>query len=487
MWSLNLIAFVNCSLDRRSLHNSALSGINSCLQTPDNADCDQLMRELEKDFVLDRIGPTELSRSEAQVSLLYFSKLPKHSVARINESIAEIKSTDSNRSFIAVLDPEFGLSSEEIPHDAMTEFDDIIISSDNYLNLRKRILSFCHEQDEQEAVIDDQQQAICQRHHFVGQSQAYFRLFTGMERYAQCDASLMISGETGVGKEVAARVVHGLSGRSDEQFLALNCAMISDDEFYALLRDTLAKSQSDDSFKVTIFLDEVDGLSLEAQKILLQFLNRQEYNMETVIGENKANARFISATTKDLMQCAKKGKFREELIYRLTTLTLDVPPLRQRVSDIEVIARNLIRRFADKYQLGGKSISAESILWLQQQAWSGNVRELENVLLNAYLTSEGDLIQFHDSQALNQADVESATQKISCNAFYDDDIGDLSYQQAKEQVLRQFSSTYLASQLAKTAGNVSRAAKLSGKERRAFGKLLKKYNVDKSEYFADAC
>lgn len=485
MWSLNVLSFVNYSRFLSNQTDRNGQSRNNYLQTFAGPHQDYLLEELGKDFIIDTINPTELGKTESQVCLFYFSSHSELEDAKLRNIFDTAKESEMPRYCVALLDFNEAEFDQETPITG-PDFHEFVIFDGNYTTLRKRLCNLFYSLEDRETHQSQAQQAVCEKLNFVGRSSAYHKLVGEIERYSQCDASLLIRGETGTGKEVAARALHGFSGLDETQFLVIDCASISDEEFTKILRHSLVESgakQTNHTSTTSIFLDEVDALSLDAQKTLMQFLNRRDYAMETVIGEHQAHARFISATTKDLVTKAKNGKFREDLLYRLSTLSLEVPPLRQRSSDIELIAQKLILKFSEKYQLGVKSIDTESLAWLHQQPWSGNIRELENVLLNAYLMSDTSIIYFQ----ANADETSNALQQISCNSFYDDDISDLSYQQAKEHVLRQFSSTYLASQLAKTEGNVSRAAKLAGKERRAFGKLLKKYNVDKSEYFADAC
>ena len=492
MWSLNVLSVVNYSNQLTKQALPPYHGINRFQRMNAGPNQNELYDELGKDFILDSINPPELNQIESDVCLFYFSSQQDLEQSRLQGDLHAIEASGKPRYRIALLDfePAKHYPESDAP---MSAFQDIIVYEGDYAALRKQLFSFFYELEEAQPELNDRQADICEKLNFVGCSSVFNKLVGDIERYAHCDASLLIRGETGSGKEIVARVLHGFSGQDEEEFTVINCADVTDQELAKRLEQTLLQNKAIEGAetkeaktqiaKATVFLDEVDSLSLDAQRILMQFLNRRDYAMESVIGESRAHARFVSATTKDLLTKAKSGKFREDLLYRLSTLSLDVPPLRQRQSDIEIIAKKLMVKFAEKYQLGEKTLEQDSIDWLSRQIWSGNIRELENVLLNAYLISDSSVIQFQSSAN----DEAALPQKISCNSFYDDDISDLSYQQAKEQVLKQFSSTYLASQLAKTEGNVSRAAKLAGKERRAFGKLLKKYNVDKSEYFADAC
>lgn len=347
---------------------------------------------------------------------------------------------------------------------------------------------------------------------FVGNSPAYFRILSNIIKISQCDVPVHIHGETGTGKEMVARALHYFGERRDKGFIPLNCAAIPDSLFESELfghekgaftnasgRHIGLVELADEG---TLFLDEVDSLSDKAQSALLRFLQTGEYRP---VGSNRlkhAKTRIISATNAVLSEKVDKGSFREDLMFRLNVLNISIPPLRERASDILVIADHLIKRFSNAHKKGVKILHPDYITWLQQQEWHGNVRELENQLLRDYLLQEGNLIragqidgedfwQSPEQEAQLQSPwPDKAPHSVdeplppTTHIAYPDTMGEvlhLSYQDAKEIVMESFTARYIRSMLNRTGGNVTRAASLAGKERRAFGKLVKKYGIDKTE------
>lgn len=211
----------------------------------------------------------------------------------------------------------------------------------------------------------------------------------------------------------------------------------------------------------------------------MRFLQTQEYRP---VGSKKilrANVRVIAATNADLKQLVQHKKFREDLFFRLNVLNLTMPPLRERKADMAIIAESLLQRFSHDYDLPVRPLSQQSLQYLQQQNWPGNVREFENTLLRSYLLSVGNYIEIDDDVVPNSfasaADVESdAGVKPRC--------APMSFQDAKAQAIVDFEQHYLREVMHITHGNVTLAAKIAGKERRALGKLLQKYAIDKSQY-----
>jgi len=304
-----------------------------------------------------------------------------------------------------------------------------------------------------------------------------------IKRVAKCNASVLIQGESGTGKENAARAIHYLSQRQGQAFVPINCGAIPDNLLEAELFGhekgafTDAKRKQEGLISVanqgTLFLDEVDCLSPKAQAALLRFLQTGEYRPLGSNQNRQSQVRIIAATNAELAQLAEVGKFREDLYFRLNVLEVWMPPLRERPEDIKVIAQYLIQKYYAEYGYGPTRIHPASMRWLLQQTWAGNVRELENVLLREFLLADGELLVIGHRNAHGQVSifVEQALSPSPGN-----------FQAAKEAAIMDFESHYVEDMLAFAAGNVTRAARLAGKERRAFGKLIKKYNIDRSRY-----
>ncbi len=236
----------------------------------------------------------------------------------------------------------------------------------------------------------------------VAHSNAMLSVLKAVETIAPTRVPVLISGETGVGKEVIARAIHAMSPRRDAPFIAVNCGSIPlelvETELFGHEAGayTDAKTAREGRFeradKGTLFLDEVDSLSPKAQVSLLRVL--QEYRFERVGGKKliACDARVIAATNLDLTEAVAAGRFRRDLFYRLNVVSLHIPPLRERPDDLVPLANQLLERFASRYQTDRKSLTNAAIATLYEHDWTGNVRELENVLERSFLFSEDRVI-----------------------------------------------------------------------------------------------
>lgn len=320
-----------------------------------------------------------------------------------------------------------------------------------------------------------------------GNSDVFAQTLRLIKQTAKCDASVLIEGETGTGKENAARAIHYLGKRQDGAFVPVNCGALPDSLLESELfgyekgafTDAKQKQQGLVALanKGTLFLDEVDSLSPKAQAALLRFLQTGEYRPLGGGATWQSDVRVIAATNANLAERVRHREFREDLYFRLNVLNVCMPPLRERPSDIEAIADYLIKKYLDQYGNGPTRIHPATLLYLQGLRWPGNVRELENVLLREFLLSPGD-------QIIMRKGVTSSDQGGLYSAIVDDggDSGPMSFQQAKEVAISRFECSYLQNLLTIADGNVTEAARLAGKERRCFGKLIKKYNIDKSKF-----
>ncbi|MGD2118321.1 MAG: sigma 54-interacting transcriptional regulator [Chromatiales bacterium] len=236
----------------------------------------------------------------------------------------------------------------------------------------------------------------------VAHSDAMLSVLKAVETVAPTRVPVLISGETGVGKEVIARAIHAMSPRRDAPFIAVNCGSIPlelvETELFGHEAGayTDAKNAREGRFERadsgTLFLDEVDSLSPKAQVSLLRVL--QEYRFERVGGKKliTCDARVIAATNQDLAKAVEAGRFRRDLFYRLNVVPLYIPPLRERPDDLVPLANQLLERFVHRYQTEKKSLTASAINALHEHDWTGNVRELENVLERSFLFSEDKII-----------------------------------------------------------------------------------------------
>jgi PAS domain S-box-containing protein len=250
------------------------------------------------------------------------------------------------------------------------------------------------------------QDEIKQSHNFeeiIGQSPALIRVLADVSRVAPTDASVLITGETGTGKELIARAIHSRSARKDKPLIKVNCAALPtglvESELFGHVRGAVsgAISRHIGRFELahggTIFLDEVGEIPPEVQVKLLRVL--QEHEVERVGGTSpiRADVRIIAATNRDLNKAIREGTFREDLFYRLNVFPIQMPSLRQRSGDIPLLVRFLVRRFSAKIGKPIESVSHDTMQRLIEYAWPGNVRELENVIERAVILNSGSVLE----------------------------------------------------------------------------------------------
>lgn len=319
----------------------------------------------------------------------------------------------------------------------------------------------------------------------LGVSPAFKETSRIIARIASCDATALVQGETGTGKELAARSVHYQSIRRDYPFVPVNCGAIPENlfesEFFGYARGAFTDAKvSKPGFVAlaeggTLFLDEVECLSPKGQAVLLRFIQDQSY---CPLGGSLhiANVRVIAASNRDLLKMAQAGEFRADLYYRLALLTLTMPPLRERIGDAELLAKHFIGVGSSRFRVPAKTIHPSTLEWFGRYHWPGNIRELENLVYREILLSETDEILIKAGQQEEPCRPSDRGMEIWMN---------MPYRQAKELALNEFESRYLKDVLAQVNGNISAAARLAGKERRCFGRLMKKNGIDKSDFSFD--
>jgi transcriptional regulator with GAF, ATPase, and Fis domain len=239
----------------------------------------------------------------------------------------------------------------------------------------------------------------------LGGSRVMKDLFDSLKRVAATDATVLVTGETGTGKELIARSIHEGSARKDKPLVRVNCAAIPgtlmESEFFGHERGafTGATTRREGRFGLadggTIFLDEVGELPLDLQAKLLRVLQEGEFEPLGGARTRKVNVRVVAATNRDLATLAGAGKFREDLFYRLNVFPLRVPPLRERGADVTMLARAFVERLARRMGRRIEPLHPDDLRRLQDYAWPGNVRELQNVIERAIILSPGSRLELH--------------------------------------------------------------------------------------------
>ena len=288
-----------------------------------------------------------------------------------------------------------------------------------------------------------------------------------VERVATSDVTVTVLGESGTGKELFARALHHLSPRSENRMVAINCAAIPENllesELFGYEKGAFTGAVKQTPGRVelahqgTLFLDEIGDLPLSLQAKLLRFL--QERVIERIGGRTEipVDVRVICATHCNLGDLIRQGLFREDLYYRLTEITLKVPPLRDRIGDAVLLAYAMLKRFGEQHNRHFKGFKSDALAIIEQYSWPGNVRELENVIKRASIMSEGPLVGGEDL-GLEVGQAEPAS---------------VSLRQVREEAEREA----ILKSLARTNGNVAQAAQLLGVTRPTLYSLMEQYHL----------
>jgi len=305
-------------------------------------------------------------------------------------------------------------------------------------------------------------------HDFIGDSAEMHKVYNIIQKVASTDASVLILGENGTGKELVARALHRNSTRRSDVFLSVDLGSISETLFESELFGhmkgsfTDAKKDKPGRFEVatggTLFLDEIGNLSLPLQSKLLTAIEKREV---TRVGSNKPqpiDVRLICATNMPIYQMAKEGNFRHDLLYRINTVEITLPLLRERIDDIPLLIDHFLLQFAHKYKKNIKGISSVAMKKLRQYNWPGNVRELQHAVERAVILSESKILQPNDFML-----------KAPQNAGNDGALVTYNIEDIERDVIQKA--------LRKYDGNISQAAKELGLTRASLYRRLEKYDL----------
>jgi DNA-binding NtrC family response regulator len=294
-----------------------------------------------------------------------------------------------------------------------------------------------------------------------------------------CDVNVLISGESGSGKELVARSIHYLSHRAAKPFIPVNCGAIPETLFENELFGHVKGAFTDAGYKQnglvkeadggTLFLDEIGVISPYIQVKLLRLLQDNEYKPLGDSLNRQADLRMIAATNEDLVDMTKKGDFREDLYYRLNIVSLHIPPLRERKEDIPLLVDHFIKKYAAIYDKPVHMVSTEAMEQLLLYNWPGNVRELENSIQQALVMATDGVLTGRDLH-MPSGQVKPGGYKFE------------NFKRARKEMLDNFEKEYLVRLLTKFNGNVVNAAAGAGRSRTAIWNLLTRHRLHPSQF-----
>jgi DNA-binding NtrC family response regulator len=367
---------------------------------------------------------------------------------------------------------------EELPS-VLTKVDDFLPCPFRDVDLLLRIRRLL--QSKGSKTISSEKPGLNEALHFgalVGQTESFLCAVKNIPPLAQSDATVLICGETGTGKELFARAIHYHSPRRNKPFIPVNCAALPDhlfeNELFGHVKGAFTDATSSEKGLIaeaeggTLILDEVDTLSPAAQAKLLRFLQNGEYRPLGSSRSVTASVRIIAATNTDLFDRVKAKLFREDLYFRLNALSVIIPPLRQRMDDIVHLSNHFLAQYAKEHNQEQRSISSEAVRKLMAYEWPGNVRELEGVILRALVLTASATLLPEDMNLPQQN--PTPTQE---NARL---------RQAKTNIVEKFEISYLTKLLASHQGNITHAAKAAGKQRSTLQRLLRKYSLNPQSF-----
>lgn len=310
----------------------------------------------------------------------------------------------------------------------------------------------------------------------VGNSSQMQEVFDMIMRVADSNATVLLRGESGTGKSMIAKAIHYNSRHARGPFVSVNCSALPESliesELFGHEKGAFTgavkrkKGRFELANKGTIFLDEIGDLPLSVQVKLLGVIQEKEFQRVGGTRSIRVDCRIVAATHKNLEEAMERGEFREDLYYRLNVFPIFLPPLRERKTDIILLAEHFLEKFSQEHEKGIKRFSKAALDSLMQYNWPGNVRELQNYIERAVLICDEDILRIHHLPANLQ--------------ITGDDLAESGARPSFEEAVANFEKELIVEALTETKGNQTRAAKLLGTSLRIINYKVKKYNIDTS-------
>ncbi len=322
---------------------------------------------------------------------------------------------------------------------------------------------------------------------FIGQSKKMTQAMDLLSRLAASTATVLIRGASGTGKELAAQALHSMSKRASHKMITVNCPAlpehILESELFGYQKGAFTGADRDkaglflEADGSTILLDEIGDIPVSIQTKLLRVLQEKEIQPLGQTRTYKVDIRIVASTNQDLEAKIERGEFREDLFYRLNVMTVTMPSLTEIRNDIPLLAQNFLERYSEEHGRVDLEFSPEALQSLMRRPWKGNIRELQNVINRAVLLSDSSRITPEALMTEEEAARGGGRYLGDASLLFD-----LSYKEAKKEVLNRFNSLYLSDALSTSAGNVSAAARKCCMERQALQRLLRRFGLKSQEF-----
>jgi len=319
---------------------------------------------------------------------------------------------------------------------------------------------------------------------FVGASSEICKVYRRIRQVAPTDSTVIVTGESGTGKELVARAIHANSRRCDKSFVAVDCTSLVESllesELFGHVKGSFtgAVQTKTGLFKVadggTLFLDEISSLSLTTQAKLLRVLQQREVTPIGATTPVPVDIRLIAATNRPLRAMVQEGRFREDLLFRLNIIPVDLPPLRNRKGDLSLLVRHFLGKFAEEMGKDIRGLTPEAMSALEKHPFPGNVRELENIIQRGVVLAEGDMIQRSDLELLEQEFTSAEIEQYVPQTV--DELKE-SKRIIRDRAIEPLEKAFVLQALERNNWNITRAAEETGMQRPNFQSLMKKLSI----------